>query len=256
MKIEMLKVEIYPSRAQMGKFAAMEAARHIQEVLSTRPVCNIIFAAAPSQNELLREIRTAAGIDWTRVNAFHMDEYIGLPLGAPQRFGHFLDEAVFRHLPFRSIHYINGSAGNVEAECIRYAALLAANPPDICCMGVGENGHIAFNDPPVADFEDQRMVKPVTLDDRCRMQQVHDGCFAALSEVPQTALTLTVPALMRARRVFCVVPGASKAEAVRRMLEEEISHACPASVLRRHPAATLYLDKDSAGLLRKERMKL
>lgn len=252
LSIEKLEVQIHPTRAQMGESAAMEAAGHIRDVLSRQSACNIIFAAAPSQNELLQGLRQAVGIDWNRVNAYHMDEYIGLPAGAPQRFGHFLHEAVFKWLPLQCVNYINGNAESIEAECERYAKLLADHPPDICFMGIGENGHIAFNDPPVADFEDPRWVKPVILDRRCRLQQVNDGCFRVLAEVPQTAITLTVPALMQAQRVFCAAPGQRKAEAAKQMLKGAISHACPASILRRHPAATLYLDEDSASLLREE----
>lgn len=153
LSVEKLEVQIHPTRAQMGKSAAMEAGGHIREVLSRQPVCNIIFAAEPSQNELLQGLRQAPGGDWSRVNAYHMDEYIGLTANAPQRFGHFLYEAIFKWLPFQCVSYINGNAESIEAECERYAGLFADHPPDICFMGIGENGHIAFNDPSVADIE-------------------------------------------------------------------------------------------------------
>ena len=185
------------------------------------------------------------------MNAFHMDEYIGLAPDAPQGFANFLRAAIFTKVPFRSVNCLDGTAASRDpaAECARYSQLLRRFPVDITCMGIGENGHIAFNDPPVADFDDPALVKPVALDEICRNQQVHDGCFATLDDVPTHALTLTVPALMHAAQVFCVVPAATKARAVRDTLLGDIRTACPASILRRHPAATLYLDADSASLL-------
>lgn len=244
-------VKIYDTRAEMGCCAADDIAEAIRGVLARKDVCNMIFAAAPSQNEMLAALIAQPDIDWSRVNAFHMDEYIGLAPDAPQGFANFLRAALFDRVPFRSVNCLDGMAAtrDAEGECARYTALLRACPVDITCMGIGENGHIAFNDPPVADFDDPVLVKRVALDEVCRNQQVHDGCFAALDEVPTHALTLTVPALMHAAQVFCVVPAATKAEAVRRTLLGEISTACPASIMRRHPAATLYLDPDSASLL-------
>ena len=246
-----LPVNIYDTRAEMGLCAADDIAAAIRRVLAEKDECNMIFAAAPSQNEMLAALRAHPGIEWGRVNAFHMDEYTGLAPDAPQGFANFLSEAIFRRVPFRSVHCLDGAAAtrDTEAECARYAALLERYPADITCMGIGENGHIAFNDPPVADFNDPLAVKRVELDGVCRAQQVHDGCFAALDDVPTHALTLTVPALMRARRVFCVAPGGAKARAVRDALLGGVTTACPASILLRHPAAVLYLDADSARLL-------
>lgn len=241
-----LHVNVYTTRDQMGMAAAKDAAAQIQELLNTKEFVNIIFAAAPSQNEMLLHLSVADGIDWSRVNAFHMDEYVGLNENAPQRFGHFLDLAIFAKLPFHQVHYINGNASNPEAECIRYASLLEANPVDIVCMGIGENTHIAFNDPHVADFNDPFMVKLVELDDMSRMQQVHDGCFASIEDVPRMAITLTVPALMRAASVFCVVPGINKAMAVDHTINADISAVYPSTALRLHKNASLYLDEKSA----------
>ena len=220
-------------------------------LVRTMEECNMIFAAAPSQNEMLAALAAQPGIEWNRVNAFHMDEYIGLAPDAPQGFANFLRAAIFTKVPFRSVNCLDGTAASRDpaAECARYSQLLRRFPVDITCMGIGENGHIAFNDPPVADFDDPALVKPVALDEICRNQQVHDGCFATLDDVPTHALTLTVPALMHAAQVFCVVPAATKARAVRDTLLGDIRTACPASILRRHPAATLYLDADSASLL-------
>ena len=240
--INQFRVKIYDTRAEMGFCAADEAAAAIRGVLAQKEECNMIFAAAPSQNEMLAALAAQPGIEWNRVNAFHMDEYIGLAPDAPQGFANFLRAAIFTKVPFRSVNCLDGTAASRDpaAECARYSQLLRRFPVDITCMGIGENGHIAFNDPPVADFDDPALVKPVALDEICRNQQVHDGCFATLDDVPTHALTLTVPALMHAAQVFCVVPDT---------LLGDIRTACPASILRRHPAATLYLDADSASLL-------
>lgn len=243
-----LTVQCYPTRKAMGLAAAEEAVAAMREALARRPQINVIFAAAPSQNEML-EALCAASLPWERVNAFHMDEYVGLPADAPQGFGNFLRQRLFDRLPFRAVHYLQGGCKDIDAECRRYSALLREYPPDFVCLGVGENGHIAFNDPPVADFHDPALVKRVELDAVCREQQVHDGCFQRLEDVPTAALTLTIPALTAASRLFCVVPASTKAEAVRRMLTEPVSERCPASILREHPQATLYLDADSSARL-------
>jgi glucosamine-6-phosphate deaminase len=208
----------------------------------------MIFAAAPSQNDFLN-VLIEQGIDWRRINAFHMDEYIGLPANAPQRFGSFLNEKIFSKVPFASFNYINGNAADPDAECERYAELLIQNPPNIVCMGIGENGHIAFNDPHAADFDDPKQVKVVDLDLECRQQQVNDGCFPKLNDVPTHAVTLTIPALMAGKHIFCMVPGKNKARAIHDTLLGEVSEQCPASILRKHPNAVLFLDEDSAGML-------
>lgn len=178
-----------------------------------------------------------------------MDEYIGLSADAPQGFGNFLKDHIFGRAPFRSVHYIDCTAADPEKEAARYETLLRENPPDIVVMGIGENGHIAFNDPPVADFKDTHGAKVVKLDEVCRNQQVHDGCFARLEEVPKYAITLTVPTLVSAPWLFCIVPAKTKANAVKECLTGEIGEHCPASILRLQEHAVLYLDKDSASLL-------
>ena len=174
-----------------------------------------------------------------------MDEYIGLSADAPQGFGNFLKNAIFSKIPFGKVCCLE-STNDPEKECERYAELLKEYPADIVCMGIGENGHIAFNDPHVADFHDSRIVKIVDLDDVCRMQQVHDGCFASIDEVSKQALTLTIPVLTAPKYVFCVVPGKTKAEAVEKTVNGAVSPSCPASILRTHENAVLYLDEDSA----------
>lgn len=244
-----LQCFIYESREKMGQAAARDVIAAIHLLLAEKETINMMFAAAPSQNELLAALAADETIDWSRVNAFHMDEYIGLDPEAPQGFGNFLREHMFRHRPFRSVNYISPAAADPEAEATRYEKLLQENPIDICLMGVGENGHLAFNDPPVADFRDSRLVKPVKLDIVCRQQQVNDGCFAALDDVPEYAMTVTIPGLMKAPALFCIVPAATKAEAVSRLVTGDIAETCPASILRLQKSARLYLDPDSAGKL-------
>lgn len=248
-KKDLLNVNIYETRKEMGNAAAADIKNKILELLSKKESINMIFAAAPSQNEVLYSLATDKTIPWNRVNAFHMDEYIGLPADAPQGFGNFLREHIFGLADFKSVSYINISAADADAECARYAALLKEYPTDIVVMGIGENGHIAFNDPPVADFCDTAAVKPVALDEICRNQQVNDGCFKKLEDVPTTAITLTVPTLFAGDHLFCIVPAKTKANAVYATLNWDINEKCPATVLRRHNSAILYLDGDSSALL-------
>ena len=241
---DQLTARVFDSRVSMGRAAAKDIGDEMRRLLAEKEEISMIFAAAPSQNETLSSLADEEGIDWTRVRAFHMDEYVGLAPGAPQAFSRYLKEHIFDRVPFRAVHLIDSS--NVAGEEIRrYSALLEQYPVDITVLGIGENGHIAFNDPGVADFSDPALVKTVPLDEVCRMQQVHDGCFAKIEDVPRYALTLTVPALTRAGAMFCSVPAVTKAEAVRRTVTEEISEACPATVMRRHPHAVLYCDRDS-----------
>lgn len=247
--IDKLKVKIYEKRSDMGASAAFEAAAKIKDLLLKQSIVNIIFAAAPSQNEFLDSLSKEEGIDWSRINAFHMDEYVGLDGDAPQCFGQFLKERIFGKVTFNKVYYINGNMDDTEAECKEYAELLKQFPVDIVCMGIGENTHIAFNDPNLADFNDPVLVKRVILEEMSRLQQVHDGCFAHIEEVPVSAITLTVPALLQAENIFCMAPGNNKAEAVYHTLHEEVKEKYPSTILRKHHNATLYLDKDSASML-------
>jgi glucosamine-6-phosphate deaminase len=248
-KKDNLNVNIYASRDEMGAAAAADVKAAILRALTEKETINMIFAAAPSQNEVLFNLANDKEIPWGRVNAFHMDEYIGLDKDAPQGFGNFLREAIFGIAPFKSVNYIDISAPDADAEAERYSSLLSKNPVDIVVLGIGENGHIAFNDPPVADFNDPKLVKSVKLDEVCRNQQVNDGCFATIDDVPTHALTLTVPALMAGKELYCIVPAPTKAKAVFATVNGDITTACPASVLRTHKCATLYLDPDSSSLL-------
>jgi len=245
-KVDSLKVEVYPSREEMGKAAGTAVARKIRELQREKANVAIVFGSAPSQNEMLDALCREEGIDWSRITAFHMDEYIGLPPEAPQRFSKYLiDRLVSRVRP--GVFHAIDDGGDPESACAAYAELLGRQPIDIVCLGIGENGHIAFNDPHVALFNDPKTVKVVELDEVCRQQQVNDGCFANIHDVPARAITLTVPALMSGAHLFCVVPGPTKKDAVERTLNGPISPECPASILRLHRDCTLYLDPASEG---------
>ncbi len=248
-KVDKLTVKIFETRKEMGEVSAKEISAKIKELLTVKPEINMIFAAAPSQNDVLKSLVEDKTIEWNRVNAYHMDEYIGLDKNAPQGFGNFLKEHIFGLVPFKSVNYIDITTKDPEKEADRYGELLKANPTDIVIMGIGENGHIAFNDPPVADFNDSRWVKPVKLDEICRNQQVNDGCFKTINDVPTHAMTLTVPTLVKAPYLFCIVPAPTKAKAVYETLNGSIDEHCPASVLRLQDNAVLYLDGDSSKLL-------
>ncbi|QEM10181.1 6-phosphogluconolactonase [Mucilaginibacter rubeus] len=246
---ENLNVIILADRQALGAKAAADAAVTINKLLSEKEHINIIFAAAPSQSAFLESLKNDDSVEWERINAFHMDEYLGLPADAPQSFGNFLKEAIFGHANFRSINYINGNTTDINTERKRYARLLNQNPPDIVFMGIGENTHLAFNEPFQADFNDPEIIKIVTLDPVCRQQQVNDGCFKQLEDVPVKALTLTIPVLVAAKYIFCMVPGINKADAVRKTLNEPVSVEFPSTILREHHNATLYLYTQSASLL-------
>jgi glucosamine-6-phosphate deaminase len=245
---DLLQWEVYEDRRAMGMAVARAMAKKISEIIARKNSVNIIFATAPSQNEFLSSLTEMKGLDWARVNAFHQDEYIGLPDTNPQRFGIYFHEHIADRVRLGQFFLLNGNA-DPDEECQRYSQVLEDYPVDICCGGIGENGHIAFNDPHVADFFDPVLVKKVTLDETCRQQQIHDGCFERIEDVPKMAITLTVSALMRASSVLVIVPGPTKAEAVRRALTGPISEDFPATVYRRHRSAVLYLDRVAARLI-------
>lgn len=244
-----LEVKIFETRAEMGQCAANEISACIKKLQEEKDEINIIFAAAPSQNETLESLIATEGIAWDKINAFHMDEYIGLPANAPQAFGNFLKARIFDKVNFKSVNYIYAADETYEETCERYSTLIAKHPIDIVCLGIGENGHIAFNDPWVADFQDSAAIKRVELDEVCRNQQVNDGCFAKLEDVPKFALTLTVPTLVHADYMFCTVPAATKADAVYNTINCEVNEDVPATIMRWHDHAVMYCDKDSAARL-------
>lgn len=247
-KKDQLTTKVFESRMAMGEAAAMAVADKINQCLAVQEEVNMIFAAAPSQNEFLTAL-LKQNVAWERINAFHMDEYVKLAADAPQGFGNFLRHRLFDQADFKSVHFLNGNATDLSAECARYEQLLTKLPTDIVCLGIGENTHLAFNDPHVANFNDPQMVKVVDLDAACKQQQVNDGCFASYKDVPTHALTLTIPALIKAKYAYCIVPGEKKAQAIYHTLNENITEEFPSTILRNHSHATLFIDQDSASLI-------
>lgn len=247
--VEQLEVRVYAEPAGLAAAAATEAAAWLGRAIRERGQARVILASAASQVQFLEALTAAPDLDWSRVTLFHMDEYLGLPADHPASFRRFLRERVLSRVRPRAMHWIQGDALEPLKEVARYRALLQEGPIDLCGLGIGENGHVAFNDPPVADFQDPEWIKLVALDEACRRQQVGEGWFADLDAVPRYAYTLTVPALCRAERMIAVVPERRKARAVREALCGPVTERCPASVLRRHPRATLFLDVESASLL-------
>lgn len=243
-----LKVEIFHSSGEMGAASAFYVARILQNAIDNRGCANLILGTGASQyplhDELLRK-----SIDWSRVNLFHLDEYIGISSSHPASFRRFLRERIADKISPGNVYYLDGDSDNINMEIKRYEVLLKSNPADIACIGIGENGHIAFNDPGVADFNDPEYLKVVEMDTACRMQQVGEGWFSSLQDVPVNALTLTIPAIMDSKYLCCTVPDERKSEAVFNTLENTIDTSCPASVLRRHKNAVLFLDRFAAGRL-------
>lgn len=239
-----MKVNVFNSRKEMGIAAGKAVEKRILMVLKKKESVRMVFAAAPSQNEFLSYLRNSKKIPWEKVSAFHMDEYIGLQSNDPALFSNFLNRNLFDHLNFKEVFLINGDK-NIEQEIDRYTALIEKAPIDIVCLGIGENGHIAFNDPPIADFNDPKTLKTVELDQACRQQQVNDACFPTIEQVPTHAITLTVPALLNASFISCVVPGKNKKNALEKSLYGPIETLCPASILRIHGDCHLFTDKDA-----------
>lgn len=244
-KVVNLPVHVFEDRAQMGVAAGADAAARIKAAIEKNGVANVVFAAAPSQNDMLENL-LKADIDWSKVRGFHQDEYVGIDASEPAGFGTWLRNAIFDKVNFKELHFLLCDAEKSEEKCEEYAELLKKYPIDVILLGIGENGHMAFNDPAVADFDDPKMVKIVELDEVCRQQQVNDGCFPNLDAVPKYAMTLTMSFIMSVPEAVCVVPTNRKAEAVYNALTGPVTTACPASILRQHPSAALYLDKDSA----------
>ena len=244
-RVDDLEVRVFATAAELGAAAADDAAAAITDAVDQRGRANVMFASGNSQFAFLGALTTRDGVPWSDVIGFHMDEYVGMDATHPASFARYMLERIIDVVHPARFHCVDGTNDPVR-ECERYSALLRAHPLDLCCLGVGENGHLAFNDPPFADFHDPVDVKVITLDDASRRQQVGEGHFATIDDVPRTAVTVTIPALLRARRVLAIVPEARKAAAVERALHGPISTECPASILRRTPHATLYLDAASA----------
>lgn len=249
LQVDSLPVRIHPTQAEMADDVAREAKQILSDALAHQPTASVIFAAANSQIQSLDAIVKLDGIDWSRVVMFHMDEYLGLDANHSASFRRFLRTRVEQRVKPRAFHGIEGETMEPLSECERYGRLLCAQPVDLCLLGIGENGHLAFNDPPVANFADPHVVKIVKLDDACRQQQVGEGHFLNLAVVPQYAFTLTIPALCAAKRMLCIVPERRKATAVKAALQGPIETKCPASFLRKQPHCTLFLDAESAALV-------
>jgi len=232
----------------MAAAAAARAAEALRSAIAARGRAHVIAATGASQFEFLDALVRAAGIDWSRTVLFHLDEYVGLPEAHPASFRRYLKERIVDRAHPGAFHFINGEARDPEAECRRVGEVLARHPVDVAFVGIGENGHLAFNDPP-ADFETEEPYIVVTLDEACRRQQLGEGWFARLEDVPARALSMSIRQLLKSREVLCVVPDARKARAVRDCLQGPVSRDHPASILQRHPRTAVFLDAASAALL-------
>lgn len=244
-----LNVEIFPDRKSAGAAAARAIAHEISRLEQDATNIAVIFAAAASQLDTLRALFEVENVPWSRVLGFHMDEYIGISAEHQASFRHFLRENLTKRVRMKKFFEMDGSTEDPAKSCHDYARELQAARPQLCLLGIGENGHLAFNDPPEANFKDPLDVKVVQLDNICRQQQVAEGWFKCLEEVPKTALTLTIPALLRVPALIASVPGIRKAKIMRQVLTAPISTECPATILRTHPNATVYLDAESASEL-------
>ena len=246
--IDNLKVSIYKNIEAMGQAAADFAADKINTAIDERGLANLILATGASQFSFLKALKQKE-IDWSKVVVFHLDEYIGLSDSHPASFRKYLKERILDEVKPSQVFLLNGDAEDIEAELARYSQELSSRTFDLACIGIGENGHIAFNDPPIADFNDPKLVKIAELDDACRNQQLGEGWFPTFEDVPKKALSLTIPAIMRCKTISCVVPDERKAEAVKNALYAEISTACPATILRKHSDTKMFLDTSAASQL-------
>jgi glucosamine-6-phosphate deaminase len=247
-KKDNLKVKVYNETEEMGIAAANFVADQLKAVIAEKGSANLILATGASQFAFIQNFQKL-DVDWKKITVFHLDEYKGLPETHPASFRKYLKERILDIVKPKEVHYLEGDAADIDAEIKRYEDLLKSHPVDVACIGIGENGHIAFNDPPVADFNDPHLVKVVELDDDCRTQQLGEGWFPTFDDVPTHALSLTITAIMNCKTISCVVPDERKAQAVYNTLNQEISTACPATILRKHPDTVLFLDKASASLI-------
>lgn len=251
--VDRLEVEVHRDDVALARAASRDAAAHLQAAIQSRGHARVIFGCAPSQDRFLDALLDPAicgqQVNWSLVTVFHMDDYVGLPEAHPQSFRTYLRRHFLDHAQVGAFHPITAELPDSDAVCAAYTELLRASPIDLVCLGIGENGHIAFNDPAAADFADPKLVKVIKLDPICRQQQVNDGCFPHLEAVPRSAITITITVFREARRLCGIVPGRRKAAAVRAALEDPISTACPATIVRTHPSARVFLDPASASLL-------
>jgi len=248
-RVGMMNVEVHPDRESLGTAAARATAKVLRELAEDQDTVAAIFATGASQLATLDALTKMEGLPWERVHGFHLDEYVGLPIDHVASFRAYLRKHLTQKVRMKAFYEIDGTAPDPEDECRLYAGRLRAEAPRLCLLGIGENGHLAFNDPAIARFNDPLDVKVVELDQECKQQQVAEGWFKSTDEVPQHAISLTIPALMRVPKLIVSVPGSRKAAVMRRTVEEAISSKCPATILRSHPDVTVYLDKDSAAEL-------
>jgi glucosamine-6-phosphate deaminase len=248
-QVDALPVRIYAEQRDLAADAARMVQEFLVQCLADRGSASAILATGNSQIQFLDELIKLGGVDWSKMTLFHMDEYLGIDANHKASFRRYMRERVESRVKPKAFHYLQGDADQPLTECSRYADLLQAQEIDLCCMGIGENGHLAFNDPHVAEFDDPWAVKLVSLDLKCRQQQVDEGHFANVEDMPRFAYTLTIPTLCAVRKIVCISPEKRKAQAVHHALREDVSTNCPASYLRTQPHAVLFLDKDSAALL-------
>lgn len=249
LKVDNLNVEVYESTEAMGIAAAEAAAERLRELAKQKETVAVIFATGGSQMAMLKALTSIPDLPWDKVVGFHMDEYLGISDQHPASFRRYLREQLTDKVKMRQFYGVDGTKDNPEEICRKYAELLRQHNPQLCLLGIGENGHLAFNDPAEANFEDPLDIKIVSLDQQCRQQQVNEGWFSSLADVPQQAITLTIPTLLRVPRLIATVPGERKAHIVHRTLTEEISTRCPATIMRKHSNTTVYLDPASAAEL-------
>jgi glucosamine-6-phosphate deaminase len=245
-QVEKLKIQVHPSREAAGAAAAKATSEAMKEIGANRKIFSVIFATGASQMETLKALTAIPGVPWPQIDGFHMDDYVGLPLNHPASFRAYLEEKLVRRVPIRSFAYVDGLAPDPAKTCADYAEMLRAADPQLCLIGIGENGHLAFNDPAEANFNDPLDVKIVHLDEPCRRQQAAEGWFKGFEEVPPTAITLTMPRLFRVPKLIISVLGPRKANVIRRTFDESISTACPSTILRTHPDATVFMDREAA----------
>jgi glucosamine-6-phosphate deaminase len=245
-----MQLSVHETKEDLGRCAATDAAGVIRAAVTARNRANIILATGTSQFEMLGNLVAAEGIDWPRVSIFHLDEYLGLPMSHPASFRGYLKERFVERLPqpVVAMHYINGEAADPQAECARLGEAISKCPIDVALVGIGENGHLAFNDPP-ADFETDTAYLVLDLDEACRRQQLSEGWFTTMDDVPRQAISMSIRQIMRSARIVCSVPDLRKAHAVQQSVQGVVTPWVPASILQEHSAATIYLDLESASLL-------
>ncbi len=244
-----MDITILDSPKKLGEQSGQKAAQEIRKAIRKNGTANIILATGASQFDTLNTLVKATGIDWSKVNMFHLDEYIGIPITHPASFRKYLKERFVDHVPaLKKVHFIAGDTDRPEEECRRLNRIIREHPVDVALVGIGENGHLAFNDPP-ADFDTEEPYIVVELDEVCRRQQMGEGWFKTVKEVPEKAISMSIKQIMKSKSIICSVPDTRKARAVKNCLEGPVSNRHPASILQQHPDCTLFLDTESASLL-------